>query len=114
VARLLKIDTVQFGAKAGRHMLEYGRNPANIADREWFISRIRDIYTNPAEVREGTFSGQGPILPSGSNARGPVWFYAKDGDVVVTDKLDNFVTILKGGATNSTSFQLAKRLLQRP
>jgi hypothetical protein len=42
-------------------------------------------------------------LPSGANARGPVWFYAKGTDVVVTDKSDNFVTILKNGTRMSSS-----------
>jgi len=112
--RPLKIDQVQFGAKVGRHMLEFGRNPGNAADREWFRSHILDIYTNAAEFRDGTFSGQGMILPSGANARGPVWFYAKGADVVVTDKSDNFVTILKNGTLMSTSFRLAKILAGRP
>jgi hypothetical protein len=112
--RPLKIDQVQFGAKVGRHMLEYARSPTNASDRQWLMSHILDIYTNADEVRSGTFSGQGAVLPSGSNARGPVWFYAKDGDVVITDVFDNFVTILKNGTTMSMSFRLASILPARP
>ena len=111
--RPLKINEVQFGAKVGRHMLDFGRNPGNAADRKWLMDHIHDIYANAVEFRDGTFSGQGAILASGANARGPVWFYAKDGDVVITDKADNFVTILKGG-TMSTSFRQAKILTRRP
>ena len=97
-----------------RHMLEFGRNPGNPADREWLMDHIVDIYTNATEVRGGTVFGQGMVLPSGANARGPVWFYAKGTDVVVTDKSDNFVTILKNGSIMSTSFPLARGLPGRP
>jgi hypothetical protein len=50
--RPLKIDQVQFGTKVGRHMLEFGRNPANAADRLWLMRRINEIYTHAAEVRD--------------------------------------------------------------
>jgi hypothetical protein len=112
--RPLKIDQVQFGAKVGRHMLEFGRNPGSAADRLWLTQYINDIYTNATQFRDGTFSGQGAILPGGSNARGPVWFYAKGNDVVVTDRSDNFVTILKDGVINNTSFRSARVLRERP
>ncbi len=111
--RPLKIDPVQFGAKVGRHMLEFGRNPVSAADRMWLENYVRGIYANATEFRDGTFSGQGAVLPAGSNARGPVWFFAKGRDVVVTDRADNFVTILKDGI-NNTSFRTAKILLVRP
>ena len=112
--RPLKIDQVQFGAKVGRHMLDYGRNPASPADRKWLLDHINDIYTTATQFRDGTFSGQGAALPAGSHARGAVWFYAKGNDVVVTDKADNFVTILKDGVLNNTSFRSAKILPSRP
>ena len=78
------------------------------------MDHVLDIYTNAADVRDGIFFGQGMILSSGANARGTVWFYAKGADVVVTDKSDNFVTILKNGTFMSTSFRLAKILAGRP
>jgi hypothetical protein len=112
--RPLKIDPIQFGTKVGRHMLEFGRNPRIDADREWLRARIQQIYESPKQIREGTFSGQGEQLPHGSHARGNVWFYADGNDVVVTDLDDNFVTILKDGVLTSTSFKLAKILLDRP
>src|SRR5256885_9186779 len=86
--RPLKIDQRQFGAKVGRHMLDFGRNPANAADRDWLIKHLSDIYNNATEFRTGTFSGQGDLTALG-NVRGPVWFYARGNDVVVTDKSDN-------------------------
>ena len=112
--RPLKIDQGQFGAKVGRHMLEFGRDPRSAADRKWLMDHILDIYTNAAEFRDGTYSGQGEVTKSGANARGPVWFYAKGGDVVLTDRADHFVTILKDGVTNSTSFRQATVLPRRP
>lgn len=112
--RPLRIDEAQFGAKVGRHMLEFGRNPGNAGDRKWLMDHILDIYANAEEFRDGTFSGQGAVTPSGANARGPVWFYAKGGDVVVTDKADHFVTILKNGTTMNTSFRGAAKLQKRP
>ena len=75
---------------------------------------ILDIYENAVEFRDGSFSGQGPVTQSGANARGPVWFYAKGADVVVTDKADNFVTILKDGVNMNTSFRVATILPGRP
>lgn len=113
MVRPLKIDTVQFGAKVGRHMLDFGRNPGSAADRKWLEEYIQDVYANATQFRDGTFAGQGAALPSGANARGPVWFYAKGKDVVITDKADNFVTIMKDGV-NNTSFLTAKVLTQRP
>jgi len=95
-------------------MLEFGRNPANAADRQWLRDHILDIYTNATDFRDGTFSGQGAVLLSGSNARGPVWFYAKNKDVVVTDKADNFITILKDGTLMNMSYRLATILPGRP
>ncbi len=111
--RPLKIDQVQFGAKVGRHMMSFNRNPANPSDREWLMNHILDIYNNATEFRDGTFSGQGKVTPAG-NLRGPVWFYAKGNDVVITDKADNFVTILKNGVTGNTSFKAAIKLKNRP
>jgi filamentous hemagglutinin len=111
--RPLKIDKAQFGAKVGRHIFDFGKNPKILADRDWLMRHILDIYMNPTEIRDGTFSGQGTITSLG-NVRGPVWFYAKGRDVVVTDKSDNFVTILKDGVLNNTSFRLAKVLSGRP
>jgi filamentous hemagglutinin len=96
----LQIDPVQFGAKVGRHMAEFGRDPKSASDRQWLTNHIHEIFNHPDEIRDGTFSGQGNVLPSGSHARGAVWFYAKGQDVVVTDKLGNFVTILKDGIAN--------------
>jgi hypothetical protein len=111
--RPLKINQGQFGAKVGRHLLDFGRDPGSAADRKWLMDYILDIYQNATEFRDGAFSGQGAATPLG-NLRGPVWFYAKGNDVVMTDKSDNFITIMKNGVTGNTSFQRAAILPRRP
>lgn len=113
MVRPLKIDDAQFGAKVGRHMEQFGRDPGNEDDRHWLRNHILQIHQTPLQIREGTFSGQGERL-SGGHARGPVWFYADASDVVITDLNDNFVSILKDGVKDSTSFKLAKVLHARP
>ena len=114
MAGSLKIDSVQFGAKVGRHMLDFGRDPKDTNHRKWLMDYIQDIYQNPTQIRAGTFAGQGEVLPSGDHARGDVYFYARGDDVIVVDMDENFVTILKDGVQNSTSFKLAAPLSQRP
>jgi filamentous hemagglutinin len=109
----LKIDQRQFGVKVGRHMLEFGRDPANPEHRKWLMDHITRIHSHPDSVRSGTFSGQGTQLAIGSHSRGPVLFYAKGSDVVITDPSGNFVTILKGGI-GSTSFKTATLLPRKP
>jgi len=94
-------------------MLDFQRDPSKPEDREWLLKYVQQIYGNPRQVREGTFSGQGAQLPSGANARGPVWFFERNSDVVIVDKSHNFVTILKNGVDNA-SFKNAKVLPKRP
>ncbi len=94
-------------------MQEFGRDPSKPENRKWLMDHIAKIHQSPSEVRSGTFAGQGTQLAIGSHSRGPVLFYAKGSDVVVTDPSGNFVTILKGG-TGNTSFQRAAVLPKRP
>jgi len=91
----IKISDEQFGKKVGKHAKDYGLDPGDPASRDFIKNKINDIYNNPAEIREGTFRGQGD-----ANSRGNVKFYIQGNDVVVTDMNDNFVTILKDGINN--------------
>lgn len=109
--RNLKIDSAQFGKKAGKHLQDYGKNPGSKVDRQWLEEHIHEIHRNPSQIREGTFAGQGAVTANGSNARGDVRFYIRGNDVVVADKADNFVTILKDGISN-TSVQNARVVAQ--
>jgi len=114
MVRSLKIDNHQFGTKVGKHLRDFGRDPGKPENRVWIKGYIEDIYLNPTEIRDGTFAGQGDLLPDGSHARGPVWFYAQGSDVIVVDKNDTFVTILKNGTTLNTSYLNATVLAGRP
>ena len=90
------------------HTKDYGLYPSDPASRNWIINKINDIFNSPTEIREGTFSGQGNILPNGSNARGNVKFYIQGNDVVITDMNDNFVTIMKDGINNPSVIEGVK------
>jgi filamentous hemagglutinin len=109
----LKISDEQFGDKVGTHMPDFGRNPRSAIDRQWLRDYINYIYMNAVEFRAGIWRGQGETLSSGSNAEGPVMFYRRGADVVVTDMSGNFVTILKDGINNKR-FQGAQILPARP
>ena len=90
-------DEAQIGKKLGKHVQDFGGNPANPADRARVIDIINDIGSNPDKIVPGTFRGQGP-----GGTRGPVDFRIKGNDVVVTKKDGTFITILKDGVNNSS------------
>ena len=91
-------DTKQLGKKFGRHVEDFGGNPANPADREMVREKILEIGRNPEKIIPGKFAGQGG---GGANSqRGDVFFRIKGDDVVVTKPDGTFVTILKGGINN--------------
>ena len=58
-------------------------------------SRIQRIFDNADEVRSGVFRGQGP-----NGTEGPVLFFRRGHDVVVTTPNGDFVTLLTGGINN--------------
>jgi RHS repeat-associated protein len=102
-AAAISIDSAQFGAKASKHMAEFGLDVTKNADRKAFQGIIHSIADSPDAVVSGTFLGQGK-----NGARGAVTFLIKGSDVVVTKPNGTFVTILKGGI-NSKSVQNALR-----
>ncbi|MCL2772351.1 MAG: hypothetical protein FWD71_03285 [Oscillospiraceae bacterium] len=104
----IKISDKQLGKKVGKHATDYGLNPTDPASRNWIKNKINDIFNSPDEIREGTFSGQGNILTSGSNARGDVKFYIQGNDVVITDMNNNFATILKDRINNQSAMNGTK------
>ena len=97
----LKIDSPQLGKKLGKHVEDFGGNPANAADRQMVLNKINDIANHPDKVIPGTFSGQGV-----GGVRGDVIFNIKGSDVVITKLDGTFVTIMKDGV-NNTSVQNA-------
>jgi hypothetical protein len=80
----------QFGKKAGKHCLDWGLNPTSEEDRNKLHAIIQDIVEHADEVAEGNWRGQ----------EGPVLFFIKGDDVVVANKKNEYVTILKGGTNN--------------
>ena len=87
---IIKTDK-QFGKKIGKHASDYGLDPGKPEDRRKMLAIIDDICDTAEEVVTGEWRGQ----------EGPVKFYIKGDDVVVTTKDDRFITILKGGITNA-------------
>ena len=49
----LSINSKQFGKKVGKHAADFGLDASSAADRQAVRSRIEEIYSNPAEVRQG-------------------------------------------------------------
>lgn len=98
----VSINNRQLGKKLGKHVSDFGGNPANQEDRDMVRNIIEDISNNPDQVIPGTFMGQGV-----DGTRGPVYFRIKGNDVVVTKLDGTFVTILKDGVTNNTSVKNA-------
>lgn len=85
------ISEKQFGAKVGKHAIDYGLDASLESDRQKIREIIDDIVTNYDEVRTGNWRGQTE----------PIVFYIKGDDVVlVSSKSKQFITILKGGVTN--------------
>ena len=88
----LKINDKQFGKKAGYHMQEFNLKESSEEDRLKFKEIIINIYKNPDEIVRGIdWRGQ-PF---------PVKAYIKGEDVVLVNKDEEFITILKGGINNA-------------
>lgn len=86
------IDAKQFGKKAGKHMKDYGLDVSSEEERQAFISIINKIVENHDRViRNISWRGQ----------KETVIAYIKGEDVVITNKMNEFITVLKGGATNA-------------
>jgi len=66
------VDSGQLGKKLGKHVQDFGGNPANPTDRKIVIDKIYDIALNPDRIVSGTFSGQGA-----NGMRGNVFFRIK-------------------------------------
>lgn len=86
----LNVSSKQFGKKAGKHLIDYGLDPASDSDREILLKKIHHIFQNADERCYGEWRHQ----------EYPVIFHILQEDVVVEDKNGNFITILKGGIEN--------------
>lgn len=92
----------KFGKKIGKHAQDFGLDPSIPESRTQMESYMNGIVSNPSEPpRQGVWRSVGELLPDGNRAEGPVLFFRKGNDVVVTDLNGNFVTILKDGVNNA-------------
>lgn len=81
----------QFGKKARKHMFEYGLDPSSEEDREVFKNIIYDICENRDSIkRDVEWRGQDDKVVA----------YIKGDDVVLVNKDNEYITIMKGGINN--------------
>lgn len=86
------INSKQFGKKSNKHMKDYGLDVSLKADRKKFVEIINDIVENhDSVIRNINWRGQ----------TNTVIAYVKGKDVVLVDKNNEFITILKGGINNA-------------
>lgn len=86
------INSKQFGKKSNKHMKDYGLDVSSKADRKKFVRIINDIVENhDSVIRNINWRGQ----------TNTVIAYVKGKDVVLVNKNNEFITILKGGINNA-------------
>lgn len=81
----------QVGKKLRKHAREWGLDPSLKEDRDKFVEICNEIIENAERVSTGEWWGQD---------NSPCTFYEYDGNLVIVDSEDNFVTVMRGGATN--------------
>lgn len=89
--RSVTFDDKQFGKKVGKHAADFGLSAGTPEDRAKMKQVVLDIVDHADEKVGGEWRGQ----------EGPVLFYVKGQDVVVTRENGEFVTVLKGGVENA-------------
>ncbi|AUX36278.1 MULTISPECIES: RHS repeat domain-containing protein [Sorangium] len=89
----LKVDSIQFGKKVGKHAKDFGLDAGNPAHRQWVRERINTVVQQYDEVRQGPWSPRG----GGGN---DFLFFRKGTDLVITKPSGEFVTIFPGGQSN--------------
>lgn len=75
-----------------KHAREWKLNPSLKEDRDKFVEICNEIIEKAEHVSTGEWWGQ-----EGNN---PYTFYEYDGNLVIVDAKGDFVTIMRGGATN--------------
>ncbi len=81
----------QVGKKLRKHAREWGLDPSLKEDRDKFVEICNEIIENAERVSTGEWWGQD---------NSPCTFYEYDGNLVIVDSEGNFVTVMRGGATN--------------
>jgi len=105
----------QFGNKAREHCKDFGLDVSNKDDRDKLKDIIQDILQNYDEDYPGVFRGQGEKDENRNRTIGPVHFFVKGEDVVMTSEDGNrFISILKGGAKTNDRVKGARKKHYRP
>lgn len=91
------ISDEQFGKKAGKHMTEWGLDPANADDRAEFMRLTRDIVSHAEEVRKVEWLKD---IETGHRTQ-EATAYIKGNDVVLSDNEHNYITTMKDGINNT-------------
>ncbi|UHR03309.1 hypothetical protein LV469_03175 [Peptoniphilus sp. GNH] len=87
-----KINNKQFGKKSSKHMRDYELDASLESDRKKFVDIINNIVENNDRIiRNINWRGQ----------TDPLIAYVKGEDVVLANKNNEFVTILRGGVNNA-------------
>lgn len=87
-----KINNKQFGKKSSKHMRDYELDASLESDRKKFVDIINNIVENNDRIiRNINWRGQ----------TDPLIAYVKGDDVVLANKNNEFVTILRGGVNNA-------------
>ena len=86
----LSIPKGQFGAKWGKHAMDYGLDPGDAAARAGFMSRIRNVHLNPDEVKLGRFRDYDEAF-----------MFKRGEDLLITRTDGTFVSMYPGASTSS-------------
>ena len=78
-------------------MREWGLNPSSAEDREKLLEQIKSIQQNPDEIRLVKWEKGKASKQRDKEVRA----YIKGDDVVLVRLNGEFITIMKGGRTNS-------------
>ncbi len=81
----------QFGKKARKHAGEWGLDVSSEEDRRTFRDITAEIIDGADDVVHGEWRGQGTECT----------FYIKGNDVVIVNGYDEYVTTMRGGASNA-------------
>ena len=80
----------QLGRKFGKHAREWGISFDDPDGRDRFVEIIDGIINEAEDIMQGEWRGQ----------PGPCTFYRKGEDLVIVNAHSEFVTVMKGGASN--------------
>lgn len=87
----ISFSNEQIGKKIAKHAGDWGLDPSNASDRQAFIDITQGIINYADQITTGEWRDQ----PN------PCIFYRKGDDVVIVNAYGEYVTTMKGGASNA-------------